>query len=145
MKNLSQLKNCQESKQKNNLEFLTARFLHDRFCKFESQFVRNQAIHTIRLIEGIIPLEALKAAELSFKLNSLRWFLTFDGKKFLSKCYKRFLLDKEIEKLDLNKLKSSLLNQIASQSIPSYNDSDKKYGENKKGKEPIRTIIDLLR
>lgn len=109
MKNSNQLKNCEKSertiseKQKvAGEEFILARFLHDRFCKFEIPYKAPETIKIIRDISKYIPLIELKEADLSFKLNSLRWFLTKEGREFLIKARKRYLLDQKLKNLDLN-------------------------------------------
>lgn len=76
----------------------------------------------------------LKAAELPFKLNSLRWFLTLDGKKFLYKQGKRYILDQKIAVLNLN--------QIASRITSNYD--GKKFGEDREYKKEIKNISDFL-
>ena len=98
------LKNTEEKppspeKQKSAQEYIDARFLHDRFCKFEIPYDAATTIRTIRLIAQILPIQALKEAVLPFKLNNLRWFLTDKGKEFLRKQERRWQLDQKLEKL----------------------------------------------
>ena len=123
-------------------EFLLARFLHDRFCKFEAFYHAPTAINTIRAIKLIIDPEILRDADLSFKLNNLRWFLTRDGKKFLLKQEKRHLLDQKLAILDLEKENvQKQINEIAKETSPCY---DKKVGEDRVFKKEIKSISEFL-
>lgn len=121
--------------------YLEAQFIHDRFCKFEIPYKPNEEVNIIRDIKKILPnMEAFKTAELPFKLNSLRWFLTPDGKKFLLKQEGRYRLDLKRQALDFDNLpprpiQDPDLNQIAVPENPAYP---------KKVKEKGRSVIDFL-
>jgi hypothetical protein len=104
MKNSDQSKSLGglEKRKKSAQEFLDARFLHDRFCKFEIPYVQGEAILALRRILEITRIEVIKNAKLSFKLNSLRWFLTLKGKEFLKQQESRYEIDKKIETFDFD-------------------------------------------
>lgn len=126
---------------------MTARFLHDRFCKFNIPFVASEAIQVIRLISQIIPLEELKETDLSFKLNSLRWFLTPKGKIFLDQARKRYQLDQKLGKLDFNKSSPSIINQIVPELISAYNHKidEQKFGEDREYVKQLKTVSEFLK
>lgn len=131
-----------EKRKQSNQEFDFARLLHDRFCKFEAFYHPATAIQTVRKIKEIVDPEILRNADLSFKLNNLRWFLTSDGKKFLFKQEKRFLLDQKIAALDLEKsVVQKQINEIAKETSPCY---DKKVGEDRVFKKEIKSISEFL-
>lgn len=123
-------------------EFLLARLLHDRFCKFEAFYHPPTAIRTLQAIRQIVDPEILKEAELAFKLNNLRWFLTSEGRKFLAKQQKRYLLDQKLENLNLEKIQiENQIDQIDKQLSPCYH---KKVGEDKEYKKEIKSISEFL-
>lgn len=97
-----------------------AKFIHDRFCKFEAPFLAPQDIRTIKLISQTIPISTLRIVDLSFKLNNLRWFLTPDGLKFLEKQKIRAVLDKKLD--DLYK-KQQVAQKTPTSEIPQNSDS----------------------
>lgn len=129
-------------------EYLLARLLHDRFCKFEIPYKAPETIKIIRDISKYIPLIELKEANLSFKLNSLRWFLTTDGKEFLKKARKRYLLDQKLEKLDLDKVIAVAVEQSKQLDLsaqPAYTTSAaQKTGENRDYKKEVKTLAGFL-
>ena len=122
-----------------------ARLLHDRFCKFNIPYKAADVINIVRSISQIIPLDELKAAKLSFKLNSLRWFLTPGGKIFLEKARKRYQLDEKLDKLDLNK-NPAQLNQIAPKLVPSYPNitEEEKFGADHEFVKQMKTVSEFL-
>lgn len=148
------LKKRSYNKSQSSKEYMEARFIHDRFCKFEAPFHGPTAIQTIRLIREILPNpEALKTAELPFKLNSLRWFLTSEGKKFLAKQENRYQLDLKRAALNLAappeiplpleiKNNPNDLNQIVTQMLFEY--SEKRIGEDREYKKEKKSISDFL-
>ena len=149
------MKNCEKSertiseKQKvAGEEFILARFLHDRFCKFEIPYRASETIKIIRDISKYISLVELKEADLSFKLNSLRWFLTVDGKKFLEKAKTRYLLDQKLKNLDLSvntKSSAAQIKQIDfSAPIGDTTFVASKTGENRDYKKEIKSIAGFL-
>ena len=98
-KSLENNKEKSPERLKSDQEYLDARFLHDRFCKFEIPYSAPLTIKIIRKIAEVISLEALKTGVLGFKLNSLNWFLTEKGKEYLRKQDKRHQLDQKLKQL----------------------------------------------
>ena len=110
---------------------MTARFLHDRFCKFEAPLNPASDISIFRRILQINSnIEFLKQIDLPFKLNSLAWFLTPKGKEFLTEQWKRYQLDKKIE--EIYKRKESI-KEIAAPIISDYTKKidEEKFGEDR--------------
>src|SRR3990167_2329192 len=136
-KPLKKLKILSEKQIAAGNEFLLARFLHDRFCKFEAFYHAPTAIQTLRSIKQIVDPEILRDADLSFKLNNLRWFLTPKGKEFLKQQEKRHKIDLKLASLDLDKPPEPQIKQIAQSGDLGYNE---KVGEDKKYKKEIKTI-----
>lgn len=125
-------------------EYMLARFLHDRFCKFEIPYRASETIQTIRLIKQIIPLEELKEADLSFKLNNLRWFLTADGKKFLVQARKDYQLGLKRLNLNLDKPAELIQKTIDQNNNFTYNPHRPKNGEDRVFENKKQAIIDFI-
>lgn len=116
--------------------------MHDRFCKFEASYIPAEAIRTLSLIELIVDPKILVDADLGFKLNNLRWFLTPDGKKFLLNQVKRNILNQKLDALysekqtitkEIEKVESELAPKII-----------KKVGEDKEYEKKVTTMSDFL-
>jgi hypothetical protein len=65
-----------------------------KFIKDHSNLIWPKEMKMVKLLFQIFPNEDFwNSLELSFKLNSLCWFLSDDGRKFLNKEYKKFNLN----------------------------------------------------
>lgn len=65
-----------------------------KFTKEGSNIIWPKELKMVNLLFKIFPNEDFwNNLELSFKLNSLCWFLSDDGRKFLNKEYKKFNLN----------------------------------------------------
>lgn len=116
--------------------------MHDRFCKFEASYIPAEAIHTLSLIELIIDPKILIDADLGFKLNNLRWFLTTEGKKFLLNQVKRNILNQKLDALNIEtQIVTKEIKEIESELLPKVN---KKNGEDRKYLKKVTTISDFL-
>jgi hypothetical protein len=99
---------------KNKREFIK------KFIKDSKNIIWPREMKMVKTLFGIFPNEDFwNALELNFKLNSLCWFLSDDGRKFLNKEYKKFNLNlPESKKFEIEN------NNIAFQAKNSY-DLDK--------------------
>jgi len=79
-----------------------------KFVKENINIIWPKELKMINLLFKIFPNEDFwNSLELNFKLNSLCWFLSDDGRKFLNKEYKKFNLNlPEVKKFEIenNKL-----------------------------------------
>ena len=91
-----------------------------KFLKDTTNIVWPREMKMVKSLFKIFPNEEFwHGLELSFKLNSLCWFLSDDGRKFLNQEYKKFNLElPEIKKFEIEN------NNIAFESKKSY-DLDK--------------------
>ena len=91
-----------------------------KFLKDSSNIVWPKEMRMVKSLFGIFPNEDFwKGLELNFKLNSLCWFLSDDGRKFLNQQYKKFNLNlPEAKKFEIDN------NNIALENKSSY-DLDK--------------------
>jgi hypothetical protein len=65
-----------------------------KFLKDSSSVVWPKEMKMVKSLFQIFPNEDFwKSLKLNFKLNSLCWFLSDDGRKFLNKEYKKFKLE----------------------------------------------------
>lgn len=65
-----------------------------KFLKDSSNIVWPKEMKMVKSLFKIFPNEDFwNTLELNFKLNSLCWFLSDDGRKFLNKEYKKFKLE----------------------------------------------------
>ena len=65
-----------------------------RFLKESSNVIWPREMKMVKLLFEIVNDEQFwNSLELKFKLNSLCWFLSDDGRKFLNKEYKKFKLE----------------------------------------------------
>lgn len=65
-----------------------------RFVKDSSNILWPREMKMVKSLLKIFPNEDFwNSLKLNFKLNSLCWFLSDDGRKFLNKEYKKFNLD----------------------------------------------------
>lgn len=65
-----------------------------KFLKETSNIIWPREMKMVKSLFKIFPNENFwSSLELNFKLNSLCWFLSDDGRKFLNKEYKKFKLD----------------------------------------------------
>lgn len=65
-----------------------------RFIKESSTIIWPKEMRMVKSLLKIFPNEDFwHSLELSFKLNSLCWFFSDDGRKFLNKEYKKFKLE----------------------------------------------------
>ena len=65
-----------------------------KFIKDSSNIIWPKEMKMVKSLFKIFPNEDFwNGLELSFKLNSLCWFLSDDGRKFLNKEYKKFNLN----------------------------------------------------
>ena len=96
--------------QKNKKEFL------NKFLKDPSNIIWPTEMTMVKNLFKIFPNEDFwDGLELSFKLNSLCWFFSDDGRKYLNKEYKKFNLTlPEIKKFDIEN------NNIAFETKKSY-------------------------
>ena len=141
---------------KSSQEFKLARYLHDKFCKFNIPFQAPVSIKILRQILEIYPdKEFIKQIDLPFKLNSPCWFMTEKGKDFLVKQWKRFLLDKKIEDVYTKTVNNTVnntvpvlpeLNRIVPESIQKHIEKteEQKFGVDKKYVHEIKSIGDFL-
>jgi hypothetical protein len=99
---------------KNKKEFIR------KFVKDNKNIIWPKEMKMVKSLFKIFPNEEFwQGLELSFKLNSLCWFLSDDGRKFLNKEYKKFKLElPEVKKFEVEN------NNIAFESNKSY-DLDK--------------------
>jgi hypothetical protein len=74
-----------------------------KFLKDSSNIVWPREMKMVKSLIKIFPNEDFwNTLELSFKLNSLCWFLSDDGRKFLNKEYKKFNLNlPEVKKFEI--------------------------------------------
>ena len=102
-----------------------------KFCKNPASIWANQGkvkaeMAVAKKLYKLFPSEDFwKKIFLSFKLNSLRWFLTADGKPFLKTEQKKQLLD--------------------FQTKPSYSLRKNKVGKDKKVTRKIKTLKEFLK
>jgi hypothetical protein len=91
-----------------------------KFIKDHSNLIWPKEMKMVKLLFQIFPNEDFwNSLELSFKLNSLCWFLSDDGRKFLNQEYKKFNLElPETKKFEIEN------NNIAFESKKDY-DLDK--------------------
>jgi hypothetical protein len=82
---------------KNKKEFIK------KFLKDNSNIVWPKEMRMVKTLFKIFPNEDFwDNLELAFKLNSLCWFLSDDGRKFLNKEYKKFNLNlPEVKKFEI--------------------------------------------
>ena len=65
-----------------------------KFIKDTSNIIWPKEVKMVNLLLKIFPDEGFwNGLELSFKLNSICWFLSDDGRKFLNQEYKKFKLE----------------------------------------------------
>ena len=81
-------------------EYLDCKFLLDKFCyPIEKKYIGREIL-IFRKLKTIINIDVLKKIQLTFKIRSLAWFISADGKTFLTK-RKLFLnLQKELKRVD---------------------------------------------
>jgi hypothetical protein len=74
-----------------------------KFLKDTNNIVWPREMKMVKSLIKIFPNEDFwNTLELSFKLNSLCWFLSDDGRKFLNKEYKKFNLNlPEVKKFEI--------------------------------------------
>lgn len=91
-----------------------------RLLKENSKIIWPKEMKMVKSLVKIFPNENFwNSLELNFKLNSLCWFLSDDGRKFLNKEYKKFNLNlPEVKKFEIEN------NNIAFESKKTY-DLDK--------------------
>ena len=91
-----------------------------RFLKDSKNIIWPKEMKMVKMLFKIFPNEDFwNSLELNFKLNSLCWFLSDDGRKFLNKEYKKFNVElPEVKKFEIEN------NNIAFQNKESY-DIDK--------------------
>jgi hypothetical protein len=91
-----------------------------KFVKDTKNIIWPKEMKMVKMLFKIFPNEDFwNSLELNFKLNSLCWFLSDDGRKFLNKEYKKFNLDlPEVKKFEIEN------NNIAFRNKESY-DLDK--------------------
>ncbi len=106
--------NAKNMSLKNKKEFIR------KFVKDNKNIIWPKEMKMVKSLFKIFPNEEFwQGLELSFKLNSLCWFLSDDGRKFLNKEYKKFKLElPEVKKFEVEN------NNIAFESNKSY-DLDK--------------------
>jgi uncharacterized secreted protein with C-terminal beta-propeller domain len=87
-----------------------------KFIKENSSIIWPKELKMVNMLFKIFPNEDFwNSLELKFKLNSLCWFLSDDGRKFLNKEYKNFNLNlPESKKFEIEN------NNIAFQNKKSY-------------------------
>jgi hypothetical protein len=87
-----------------------------KFLKDSSNIVWPKEMRMVKSLFAIFPNEDFwKGLELNFKLNSLCWFLSDDGRKFLNQQYKKFNLNlPEAKKFEIDN------NNIALENKSSY-------------------------
>jgi hypothetical protein len=137
---LKPLKASKKKPSRPNPEFDLSRHLHDRFCKFEASYIPAQAILTLSAIKLIVDPKILIDADLGFKLNNLRWFLTPDGKKFLLKQEKRHILNQKLDVLTFET--SAIVKEI--EKIEKDLSPKKKVGDDKEYVKKVTTMSDFL-
>jgi hypothetical protein len=76
-----------------------------KFLKNHSNIIWPKEMKMVKMLFEIFPNENFwNNLEINFKLNSLCWFLSDDGRNFLNKEYKKFNLElPEVKKFDLDK------------------------------------------
>jgi hypothetical protein len=103
-----------------NLINLNKKEFVKKFLKDSSNIIWPKEMKMVKSLFKIFPNEDFwNSLELNFKLNSLCWFLSDDGRKFLNKEYKKFNLElPEAKKFEMEN------NNIAFEEKESY-DIDK--------------------
>lgn len=92
-----------------------------KFLKNTDSIIWPREMKMVKLLFGIVNDEQFwNSLELKFKLNSLCWFLSDDGRKFLNIEYKKF----KLELPETKKFKADNNNNIAFENKSSY-DTDK--------------------